>query len=435
MDSLNIIINKLRKTKGNLNKYKELYDSINNLDKKNKSLVLKLLKYTYDKSIVYNVTSKTILKYSKNKNYNKQDFFEYDNIFDLLDDLNEHEISGHEALKSVYEYIKNNKYKDLILNIIDKDLNIDMNIKSINKALKMKLINEFKVALANSFDPDKHIINKDWFISRKLDGVRCVIIVNKELKTIQIKSRQGKHLKNVGFLKNCILKNMNLIPYSCVFDGELVYINNKKEEDFRKIMGIIQKKNYDEGNENIYYYCFDLIRYNDFFESNDDEETFNERLNNLKKLSKTFFSKCNMKMLNQYKYSKDRFIELQKDVDKYNWEGLMLRNGDFKYEGKRSNNLLKVKKFNDAEFKVIDLIFDKMKFQNQPTEMMLKAIVINDKNNTKVGSGFSRDERIDFYKNPKKILGKIVTISFFGEPYKKLRFPTLKIIHGYKREY
>jgi hypothetical protein len=69
MDSLNIIINKLRKTKGNLNKYKELYDSINNLDKKNKSLVLKLLKYTYDKSIVYNVTSKTILKYSKNKNY------------------------------------------------------------------------------------------------------------------------------------------------------------------------------------------------------------------------------------------------------------------------------------------------------------------------------------------------------------------------------
>jgi DNA ligase 1 len=36
------------------------------------------------------------------------------------------------------------------------------------------------------------------------------------------------------------------------------------------------------------------------------------------------------------------------------WEGIMLRK-DIGYEGKRSKNLLKVKKFYDAEYEVVRL--------------------------------------------------------------------------------
>jgi DNA ligase-1 len=57
-----------------------------------------------------------------------------------------------------------------------------------------------------------------------------------------------------------------------------------------------------------------------------------------------------------------------------------------------------------------------------------------------VGSGLSDEQRIEWYHNPELIIGKVVTIQYFEETYDSktnlpsLRFPTLKIIHGEKRE-
>ena len=44
----------------------------------------------------------------------------------------------------------------------------------------------------------------------------------------------------------------------------------------------------------------------------------------------------------------------------------------------------------------------------------------------------------EFYKNPKKILGKIITVQYFEETKNQdggisLRFPTFKILHGSAR--
>jgi DNA ligase-1 len=56
----------------------------------------------------------------------------------------------------------------------------------------------------------------------------------------------------------------------------------------------------------------------------------------------------------------------------------------------------------------------------------------------RVGSGFSIEQRQDFYKHPKKILGKIITVQYFAESKNQeggisLRFPTFKILHGVAR--
>ena len=71
---------------------------------------------------------------------------------------------------------------------------------------------------------------------------------------------------------------------------------------------------------------------------------------------------------------------------------------------------------------------------------MLTAVVINHRGNiVRVGSGFSIDQRKQFFRNPSDILGKEITVQYFEESQNQngdysLRFPVVKAIHGEKRE-
>lgn len=70
---------------------------------------------------------------------------------------------------------------------------------------------------------------------------------------------------------------------------------------------------------------------------------------------------------------------------------------------------------------------------------MLSCVTVKHKGyNVRVGSGFSIEQRQEFYKNPNKILGKIITVQYFAESSNQdggisLRFPTFKILHGAHR--
>ena len=69
-------------------------------------------------------------------------------------------------------------------------------------------------------------------------------------------------------------------------------------------------------------------------------------------------------------------------------------------------------------------------------DTVLSCVTIQHKGyNVRVGSGFTIDQRKEFYANPKKILGKIITVQYFEETKNQdggisLRFPTFKILHG-----
>jgi DNA ligase-1 len=119
----------------------------------------------------------------------------------------------------------------------------------------------------------------------------------------------------------------------------------------------------------------------------------------------------------------------------------MLR-ADEPYKGKRSKDLLKVKKFFDDEYEVVDTEMGPFRYVKDGAECeetMLSCVMINHKGYTvRVGSGFSIEQRQEFYKNPKKILGKVATVQFFEETKNQeggisLRFPTFKFLHGSAR--
>ena len=137
----------------------------------------------------------------------------------------------------------------------------------------------------------------------------------------------------------------------------------------------------------------------------------------------------------------EELLEAQNVADECGYEGIMLRR-DCGYEGKRSKNLLKVKKFHDAEYKVIDCEEGTVRYikdGEEVEEVMLSNIVIEHKGNkVGVGSGFSIDQRKEFYKDHSKIIGKTITVQYFEESQNQdgewsLRFPVLKYIYDEKR--
>jgi len=104
--------------------------------------------------------------------------------------------------------------------------------------------------------------------------------------------------------------------------------------------------------------------------------------------------------------------------------------------------LLKVKKFLDDEFKVIDIETGPYRIIDRGREIefeTLTNVLINyNRNIVSVGSGFTVDERRYYYERPDEIIGATITVQYFGisknkEGKESLRFPTIKTIHGQER--
>ena len=101
----------------------------------------------------------------------------------------------------------------------------------INKVIP-DLIPTFDVALARSYEPKLVDFENDtWYGSRKLDGVRCIIILDKN-GVAKAYSRNGKEFETLGK----VLKSIESIGSKhLVFDGELCLIDDEGNEDFQGV--------------------------------------------------------------------------------------------------------------------------------------------------------------------------------------------------------
>ena len=390
----------------------------------------KIFNYTYNPYKKYNVTSKNCKKNSGLFKYNL-----YNDLFDLLDDLANRVITGHDAIAAVNGFITGNtKYEDLIFNIIDRDLKMGASTSSINKVIP-GCIPTFKVALANPYNPKRtDFINEEWFGSRKLDGVRC--ICRKENDIVTFLSRSGKEFLTLGNLENEILK----IPGNFILDGEICMVDENGNEDFQGIMKQIRKKNHQIDNPK--FFVFDYLTLEEF-DNQVGTTPLVERLKVGYDLLPESIDCSRLEFLPQEQISNEgQFTEMAKDAEEAGFEGIMVRK-NVGYEGKRSHNLLKVKKFHDAEYTVLDAINGNIRWTENGKQVereCLSSIIIEHKGcKVSVGSGFSKEQREMYYESPQDIIGKTVTIQYFEESKNQtggysLRFPVLKHVYANGRD-
>jgi DNA ligase-1 len=388
--------------------------------------VCKALNYTYDTYKQYGVTSANCKKNSDLMGHPNT----YGSLFTLLDDLNNRVCTGHTAIANVNRFVHENFiYKDLIFNIIDRNLKTRSTASMINK-VKPGLIPTFDVALAKAFDEktQKKVIWEDrWFVSRKLDGVRCLTVIdaNGEPKFF---SRQGKEFLTLDNLKTDI-KALGL--KNTVLDGEVCIVDENGDEDFASIIKEIKRKDHTIATP--FYWMFDMLDMQDF-NSKTSEVTFGQRIADLNAL----FNTSKLIGVLEQKIGNDQvFSEMMTESKAGGWEGLMLRK-DSTYKGKRSNEILKVKQMHDEEYIVVDLENDVHRVivdGSEVEEEMLKNVIIEHKGNrVHVGSGFSHEQRRHYFANPNEILGKQITVQYFEESQSKsgeysLRFPVIKAVY------
>ena len=390
--------------------------------------VCKALNYTYDTYKQYGVTSANCKKNSDLMGHPNT----YGSLFTLLDDLNNRVCTGHTAIANVNRFVHENyTYKDLIFNIIDRNLKTRSTASMINK-VKPGLIPTFDVALAKAFDEktQKKVNWEDrWFVSRKLDGVRCLTVIDASGEP-KFFSRQGKEFLTLDHLKLDI-KALGL--KNTVLDGEVCIVDQNGNEDFAGIIKEIKRK--DHTIVKPYYWMFDMLSMEDF-NSKTSEITFGQRITDLLDLSLgkglTLIGVLPQEICN------DQIFSAMMAQSKANgWEGLMLRK-DAAYKGKRSDEILKVKQMFDDEYIVVDLENDVHRVivdGAEVEELMLKNVIIEHKGNqVRVGSGFSHEQRRHYFENPNEILGKQITVQYFEESQSKsgeysLRFPVIKAVY------
>ena len=395
------------------------------------AFIHKVLEYTYNPFKQYYVTSKTC---KKNSHLVKEQWSRgYKDVFHLLDDLTNRKFTGHDAIALINGCANSHDDNQLIYKIIDKNLDIRAGDKVINKAVP-NLIPTFSVALAQEYK-GKCDWDDRWYASRKLDGVRCLAVVD-ENRVCTLYSRMGKELTTLNRVKEAI-ENTGIINH--VFDGEICLLDENGNEDFQGVMKELRRK--DHQIENPRFMIFDMMHKSEF-DAGKGNTPLTERLRMLRAWQGGRFTCAKtLQYVDQVQINdNDHFETWNKLSAEKGWEGFMLRK-NVGYEGKRSKNLVKVKKFHDAEYEVIDYDTDTAEVvrngRSETIEMLSQVWIEHKGHKVKVGSGWTHDQRLQYMDG--SIVGKIITVQYFEETKNdkggiSLRFPTVKIVHGDKRE-
>ena len=403
--------------------------------------LIEILNYTYDSNKKYFITTKQLDKHSELCNHDHIN--ESCDFYDMLGKLYLRQVTGYDAIAMVNLFISYNKeHEELIRLVLDKNLKCRIDAKLINKVFP-HTVPVFEVALAKKFE-EKMLKNWDWsewIAMRKLDGIRCITKID-ENGDARFFSRKGNEFFTLNKIRDEIkengLKNM-------VLDGELCIVDEDGDEDFTAITKEYNRKNHTI--ENPKYIVFDQLTHEEF-DSGESEDNYDIRLHpDYYETGNEYDRSCDIFQIN-WKYieqilvyfiaEEDDFKELKERAAKLGWEGLILRK-DVAYEGKRTKNLLKVKQFHDAEYMVEGIETGDMRVINKDTGLeetittMSNVLITHKGFKVSVGSGFSIDQRKQFFSSPNDIIGKEITVKYFEESKNQnggisLRFPTVKKI-------
>jgi DNA ligase-1 len=350
--------------------------------------------------------------------------------FDMLEILSKSNIN--DTLRSnVLTFLSCKSYdeQELWINVLTKDLRCNISSKTINKAIK-GLIPEFNIQQAYPIHKYPLKLNTWFALEEKLNGINC-----SNLNNIML-SRQGKEIINLGH----IIEQLNQLSFKgYYFNGELVrknIDNVTNGENFRLTTSIVNSDAEDK--TMIDFIVFDLLPIEEFYQGK-SKLKYKERLKLLKQLKQESEDKglINLNIPKIYYEGNDinvidEYLDLATQEDK---EGLMAIK-DCEWKNKRHNGILKVKKFLTADCIIIGYEEGDGKYKG-----ILGSFIIDYKGNkVNVGSGYTDEQRQEYWINKDKYIGRILEVKYKEETMDKktklisLQFPTFVCIREKGKE-
>ncbi len=248
------------------------------------------------------------------------------------------------------------------------------------------------------------------YVQPKLDGHRCIAICKNGKVTLWSRSR--KPITGVPHIVYALENIGGLAGENFILDGELY--NHDYRDNFEELTHFIRQKKPVVGHENVEYHIYDLPL----------QEDYKDRLLKLK----NFFFNVPLPHLTPLRFvatidvidEKEMMFNYDNFVES-GYEGAIVRNAKGFYKNKRSSDLLKVKRFQDAEFKVVDVIEGKGKLAGHG--IFICATEKGD-NNFKAKLAGELNSLKQYWTNPKLALGRMLTVQFQGySRYGIPRFP------------
>lgn len=308
----------------------------------------------------------------------------------------------------------------LLTSIICKDLSIGVDSKTINKCMG-NVISTFEVQLANKyFDKPDYVNGKEFAITEKLDG--CRIIAIKHNSKINFYTRAGQEYTGLVDLE---AEMQEFLPDNIALDGEITVYNYgsmKSKEAYKATTKIVRTDGEKHG---VVMRVFDAMTADEWINQQCDK-TYKQRRHMLGMMFHTHHTFDFFKVLPVLYLGSDvsKITELLQEAINQDQEGVMINIADAKYEWKRTNNLLKVKKMKDMDLRVIGVEEGEGRLKDT-----LGALKVHYKGNEVwVGSGFTDDQRHWIWEHRADMVGRIVSVQYFetttnADGKESLRFP------------
>lgn len=255
------------------------------------------------------------------------------------------------------------------------------------------------------------------YLQPKLDGHRCLIYLRDGKPYAQ--SRKGKQIHTMKHVLRALRPLLDQYP-DLVLDGEAY--NHELRHDFAELSGLIRKQKpsvSDDWNASLLlqFHCYD-----GFLQGKEDQ-SFEARFS---MISRMLSGQPRVVLVETTACASQEVLDRyeQECVDA-GYEGIMVRDGQAGYCHGRTNALLKVKRFEDAEFELVDLEEGKGDRQGLAT----RALVRDNKTGVISGVGVMGKNRVaqKMLIHKSRLIGQQVTVVFQGRTDDGLlRFGKLK---------
>lgn len=284
-----------------------------------------------------------------------------------------------------------------------------------------------KPMLAHPIKNRKTPFDYPVIMNKKYNGCRCIITKDGAF------SRKGEKFHNVKHILEELQPVFEQHP-NLVLDGELNDPNDQKNLNRLIKLIAVTRKEKDltpeliEESKNIVKYCI-----YDFFHKGFQEHPYETRLVSADMIFKYGDKKYSYVYMVDYQYanSEEEVAEFTDKVISDGWEGAILRVRNMPYEHKRSMNLLKIKKFEDAEFEVVDIMEGTGNWTGKAKQIVCK---LNNKGDTFISNVRGTMEFLeDVLKNKKDYIGKKITVDF--QCYSEYGVPLLPYTNLLVRNY
>lgn len=411
MENIKLFLEKMSETSSTKEKFNILLSHKDNKD------LEKVLKYTYDKvDFTYGVTPKTVLDFDSNEYSDKE-------MFEVLDILNRREVTGHSALALAKNfYVSCDKtIKDLFLKILDRDLKIGVNEKTLNKVFKgiVPKPNYCRCDLLSEKTLKKFTF--PGYIQLKCDGTYREAYVHNGI--VEFKTRSGESYKNPVLEE--ILKTLPDGYYL----GEFT-LGRADNPDANRAEGNGNINSDNPDFNNIHYTIWDMLTEEEY-SLKDSKRGYDERFETLTKTLETLNSSLVHVVPSLRVNNIKDALKVTSEWMNKGLEGGVLKSSKMKFKNGTSKEQLKIKLKVDVEVRCTGFIEGT---KGTKYEGKNKVITFeNDEGTIKGQCSGMTDAMVDeVTKNPNKYIGKVLTIQFNdlskadGNEYYALSHPRFK---------